>query len=427
MKSIAVVHPGKQHSFQTAKAVKLAGASLEYFTTVYDKPGSLTHAVKPFLGKTDSEKANTRRCTDLNDDEVKQFFEWYGLYQLLMMRMHITGEEYDRINDRLNVWFGHRVARHLKRENVDLVISYDNNSATLFSDLKEKAPNIIRVLDVSAANRVYMKKIYEEDLQVSPEFADKLKDECPILGDQSICERIQEEINLSQYFLVGSSFVKKSLEYSGVKPEQIYVCPYGVDTDKFCRERIEIRPDEEPIRFVFIGGTKQLKGLSYMLQAFQQIDNKKATFTIIGTDNICSDLKEKYAKNVTFLGMILHKKMPEVLQNYDVMLFPSLGEGFGLSMAEAMACGLPVISTANTGAYDIVSDAQNGFIVPIQDADAIANKMQWFINNREEIPRMGQNAMKTVSELTWDNYYKQVAAAIGEIIEREKGNCLTGR
>ena len=96
-------------------------------------------------------------------------------------------------------------------------------------------------------------------------------------------------------------------------------------------------------------------------------------------------------------------------------------------MAEAMACGLPVISTANTGAYDIVSDAQNGFIVPIQDADAIANKMQWFINNREEIPRMGQNAMKTVSELTWDNYYKQVAAAIGEIIEREKGNCLTGR
>ena len=85
--------------------------------------------MKPFLGKTDSEKANTRRCTDLNDDEVKQFFEWYGLYQLLMMRMHITGEEYDRINDRLNVWFGHRVARHLKRENVDLVISYDNNSA----------------------------------------------------------------------------------------------------------------------------------------------------------------------------------------------------------------------------------------------------------------------------------------------------------
>lgn len=420
MKSIAVVHPGKQHSFQTAMAIKLAGANLEYFTTVYDKPGSLTHAVKPFLGKADSEKANTRRCTDFNDDEVKQAFEWYGLYQLLMMRMHITGRQYDRINDQLNVWFGHRVAKRLKRENIDLVISYDNNSATLFSDLKEKAPNIIRVLDVSAANRIYMKKIYEEDLQLSPDFADKLKDECPILGDQAICERIQEEIDLSQYFLVGSSFVKKSLEYSGVKAEQIYVCPYGVDTSQFYRKEFKTRNVDEVIRFVFVGGTKQLKGLSYMLEAFQQLDHTKATFTIIGSDNIAPDLKTKYAQDVNFLGMILHDEMSRTLQNYDVMVFPSLGEGFSLSIVEAMACGLPIISSTNTGVNDFIVEGENGFLVPIQNADAIAEKMQWFINHREEIPRMGRNAMNDASNMTWENYYRKIGIALENIMACEK-------
>jgi glycosyltransferase involved in cell wall biosynthesis len=343
-----------------------------------------------------------------------------------MMRRNISGDRYNKINDSLNVKFGHRVAKLAKKTHVDAVISYDNNSMTLFSDLKRMSPETIRILDVSAANRIYMKEIYKSDLQLSPDFADKLKEECPIIESEKVCERVQKEIELSQYFLVGSSFVKKSLEYSGVKSEQIYICPYGVDTSKFYRKALKIRTESEPIRFVFVGGTKQLKGLSYMLQAFQKVDHTKATFTIIGADNLYEKLKEKYAKDVNFAGMILHDKMPEVLQDYDVMVFPSLGEGFSLSMVEAMACGLPVISSTNTGANDFIENSKNGFIVPIQDTDALVDKMQWFIKHHEEIPRMGKNAIKTASALTWDNYHKKVAAAIREIVEHEKESRFAG-
>ena len=399
---------------------------MQYCTTVYDKPGSLTHFIKRFLSKNDSEKANTRRNSEIKDSEVCQILEWYGLYQLFMMRRNISGDRYNKINDSLNVKFGHRVAKLAKKTHVDAVISYDNNSMTLFSDLKRMSPETIRILDVSAANRIYMKEIYKSDLQLSPDFADKLKEECPIIESEKVCERVQKEIELSQYFLVGSSFVKKSLEYSGVKSEQIYICPYGVDTSKFYRKALKIRTESEPIRFVFVGGTKQLKGLSYMLQAFQKIDHTKATFTIIGADNLYEKLKEKYAKDVNFAGMILHDKMPEVLQDYDVMVFPSLGEGFSLSMVEAMACGLPVISSTNTGANDFIENSKNGFIVPIQDTDALVDKMQWFIKHHEEIPRMGKNAIKTASALTWDNYHKKVAAAIMEIVEHEKESRFAG-
>ncbi len=426
MKSIIIAHPGKQHSFQTAVGVKKTGFHMEYCTTVYDKPGSLTNFIKRFLNKNDSEKANTRRSSKIKDTEVHQILEWYGLYQLFMMRRNISGDRYNKINDSLNVMFGHRVAKLAKKMHADAVVSYDNNSLTLFSDLSKNSPDTIRILDMAAANRIYMKRIYETDCRISPDFAAKLKEECPIIESEGVCERIQKEIELSQYFLVGSSFVKKSLEYSGVASERIYLCPYGVDTSEFCRKEFKIRGESEPIRFVFVGGTKQLKGLSYMLQAFQRVDHAKATFTIIGADTLDSKLKEKYATDVDFAGMVLHDKMPGILQNYDVMIFPSLGEGFSLSMVEALACGLPIISSTNTGVNDFIDDGKNGFIVPVQNTAAIVDKMEWFINHHEEIPRMGRIAIETASELTWDNYHKKVAAAVREIMEHEKADCFVG-
>ena len=92
MKSIIIAHPGKQHSFQTAVGVKKTGFHMEYCTTVYDKPGSLTNFIKRFLNKNDSEKANTRRSSKIKDTEVHQILEWYGLYQLFMMRRNISGD-----------------------------------------------------------------------------------------------------------------------------------------------------------------------------------------------------------------------------------------------------------------------------------------------------------------------------------------------
>ena len=417
---VLIAHPGKQHSYQTAIAVERMGADLIYCTTVYDKPGSITHIIKNFLKGIDRSKAETRSCAQISNDKVFQKLELYGLYQLLMNRICKSYEKKQRINDTINDRFGRKIASLAEKENVDVVVSYDNNSLTLFKNLKKTRPKIVRILDTSAANRIYMKKIYENDFKISPEFAQKLKEECSILQSDQILNRIQEEIEFSQYFLVGSNFVKRSLEYSGVDSEHIYVCPYGVDTGVFHREDLKIRKENEQIRFVFVGGTKQLKGLSYMLEAFLKVDHKKVAFTIIGEDDLNDDLKRKYARDVTFTGIVPHSEIPALLQNSDVMVFPSLGEGFSLSMVEALACGLPIISSCNTGVNDYIQDGVNGFVVPIQDSVAIAEKMQWFIEHREKIPEMGLNAIKTAKKLTWENYYEKVGCAIEDIVTKEK-------
>lgn len=419
---VVLAHPGKQHSYQTAIAVEHMGCDLLYCTTVYDKPGSITHFIKNFLKGADKAKANTRSCNQIPNNKVHQRLEFYGLYQLLAMRLLKSKATMDRINDTLNDSFGKSIAKLAKRNNADLVISYDNNSLMLFKNLMLTCPQVIRVLDVSAANRIFMREIYKRDCQIQPDFAGKLKNECPIIDSNEKIKRIQDEICCSQYFLVGSSFVRRSLEFSGVRPEQIFVCPYGVDTNKFKRKELRVRLPNEPIRFVFVGGTKELKGLAYMLEAFQMVDHEKATFTIVGVDDLDDWLKKKYAKDVVFTGTVLHNDMPTLLQNYDVMVFPSLGEGFALSIVEAMACGLPVIASCNTGVNDYIRDLYNGFIIPIQDSKSIAEKMQWFMIHHEKIPEMGQNAIETVSQLTWKNYYKSVEYAIEKIAMIERKN-----
>ena len=417
---VIVAHPGKQHSYQTAIAVDRMGADLIYCTTVYDKPGSITHIIKNFLKGIDRSKAETRSCAQISNDKVFQKLELYGLYQLLMNRICKSYEKKQKINDTINKHFEKKIASLAKKENVDVVISYDNNSSTLFKILEEKCPSVIRILDTSIASRIYTKEIYKKDLILSPLFYSEFEKKIISSDDAKLYRRIKEEEKLAQYFLVGSTFVKRSLEYSGADSNKIYICPYGVDLAEFNRTDLRERTEDEPIRFVFVGGTNQRKGLSYMLEAFQQIDHQKATFTIIGQDRLNVNLKQKYAKDVVFTGTVLHTEIPNLLKNSDVMVFPSLAEGFSLSMVEALACGLPIISSCNTGVNDYIQDGVNGFVVPIQNSVAIAEKMQWFIEHREKIPEMGVNAIKTAEKLTWENYYKQIGDAIREIVEKEK-------
>ena len=424
---IIVCHPAQQHSYRLATAVKMGHALFKYITTVYYRKRTFTWLVALLLRGKFKAKAINRNCSYLSNPDIKQYCEIEGLMKLLALNIPFFSRWYAFLKYDTADRFARKVADYAIKNEVDAVITYDDCSPLLFEILKKKAPHIVRIMDFSAANQIYMKKIYEHDMELQPDFAEKLKEERPAIQSEWIQNRLLREINATQYFLAGSTFVKKSLEYSGVKPDQVRVCHYGVDVSQFRRDQFLIRKENEPIRFVFVGGTKQLKGLSYMLEAFQKVDHRKATFTIIGIDNLSEELKRKYGKDVCFRGSVLHDQIPQELQHYDVMIFPSLGEGFSLAIIEGMACGLPVIATNHTGANDIIEDGNNGFVIPIEDTTAIQEKMMWFINHREQIPEMGRQAMEIAQKMTWESYYEHVAQAIKEIMSHEKEESCSAR
>jgi glycosyltransferase involved in cell wall biosynthesis len=406
---VLVAHPAQQHSYRIATALKNAGMLDKYITTVYYKKRSLTYLVSKVLKGALKTKAENRRCESITDAEVIQFCEVEGLLKLVAINTRFFKKRYNRIKYHTADRFAKRVAKYAIKHRVDAVVTYDDCSPLLFEELKKKAPDIIRVLDMSAANILYMKNIYERDMELVPAFADRLHKERSICWDPVVTKRAEREIKATQKFLVPSSFVAKSLEFSGVKSDQLIRCPYGVDLSQFSMKKYEeiqvVRT--RPIRFVYVGGVKELKGVAYLFDAFMEIPAEVATLTVVGKYNSTDKDTSPYMDRISFTGNILHSDVANELKKADVFVFASLGEGLSLSTLEAAACGLPLIVTENSGVNDDMSE-QEGFVIPIQSKDAIKQKVLWFTEHPEMIRYMGEAARRFALKFSWEAYYERI-------------------
>ena len=410
---VIVAHPDQQHSYRLATALKHRGMLNAYCTTVYYKKGGLTQIASRFLPSDLKKRAQNRRCNELDDAEVIQFCECEALIKLLSLHVPALKHIYTRLRYHVADRFAKKVARYAIKYDVDAVITYDDCSPILFEILKHKAPKIKRILDTSAANRLYMKEIYEIDTKLQPKFAHQLREECYQVWDKNVLDRIQREIRNSEFFLSPSTFVNRSLAFSKIAEEDIYYCPYGVDIEQFKLKQKFIRPGER-IKFVYVGGTKELKGISYLINAFREFDDTSSILTVVGDYTLDEDYKK--IKNIHFTGRVPHDKVSEILMENDVFVFPSLGDSFSLSALEAAATGLPLILSDNTGLADFVNEGEEGFVIRTQDTEDLKDKIKWFINNAGKIKEMGMNAHVMARKLTWNQYYEKVSNAVSDIV-----------
>ena len=399
---VIVAHPEQQHSYRLAGALKEAGCLEKYITTVYKKDYNLTSIVAHILPKKYAARAMTRHCSELENSEVVQFCEGLGLLKLFSS--YFLKKHYQKLRCYTADRFAHKVADYAIKHQVDAVVTYDNCSPVLFRELSEKAPHILRIMDMSAANLFYMKEIYERDFKLAPKFAGRLRKERSYIWDDAYMERIRQEQKYTQYYLTPSEFVQRSLAHSGVQEEQMLMCPYGVDTTQFSMKEYH-EGQNLPLKIVYIGGIKELKGVYYLLEAFKGISPDIGTLTIVGDYDDSEDIKE-YAPYVTFTGRIPHSEMQNVLKAADAFIFPSLGEGMSLSILEAAACGLPLIISDNCGFKEKVGE--EGIIFDIQSIKAIQDKVKYLYGHQELIPAMGIKARKMAERYTWENYRVKV-------------------
>lgn len=421
---VLVAHPAQQHSYRLATALSKKRMLYKYATTVYYRKGSVTNIIVHFLKGNYREKAELRKCQELKDTQVVQFCEIGGLFKLLTMNVPMFRFLYRKVKYHNADRFAKQVASYAIAHHVDAVVGYDDYSSTMFNILRKKAPEILRIMDVSAANILYMRQIYEKDIEISPNFAGRLREERKVVWDPETIARTKEELKDAELLLAPSSFVARSLEYSGVRKESIKICPYGVDNISFSQKEYEKlgTPLKRPIRFVYVGGVKELKGISYLLEAVNNMPPSLAELTIVGQFDKTSEDILPYSKRVHFTGQLLHSDVSKALKESDVFVFPSLGEGLSLAALEAASCGLPLIVSENSGINDAVINGEEGFVIPIQSSEAIEMKMRWFIEHPDQIEIMGKAARKMAMRYTWDNYYGR----IGEIFEEIEEGGING-
>jgi len=231
-----------------------------------------------------------------------------------------------------------------------------------------------------------------------------------------ILEREHKECEIADYILCPSQYVANSLTEYGIKKEKIIIVPYGVNLDLFKKEKKQ----DDVFRVIFVGNIGVHKGLIYLFKALEKLQLSNFECLLIGKIEPCFiTYFNQYRKYFEYIPKIAHKQLRYYYSNASVLVFPSLDEGFSLVQLEAMACGLPVITTFNAGASAVVRDNQEGFLVPIRDSEAIKEKIEFLYNNPHELKRLAENALKRAKEFSWDNYIEKLVNELNILKQRD--------
>jgi len=228
--------------------------------------------------------------------------------------------------------------------------------------------------------------------------------------------RKDEELSLASGVLVASTFTRNSLSSAPALAAPVFVIPYGAP-EPVEESRHVSKPSAARLRVLFAGSLTQRKGLSYLLEAVRLLQGQ-VELTLLGARPAerCEPL-DRALREHRWIPSLPHHAVLQEMARHDVLVFPSLFEGFGLVILEAMAQGTPVITTAHTGGPDVISDGEDGFLVPIRDATAIAEKLALLDSDRERLAAISAAARVTAARFSWASYRRRLVDAVSEVLE----------
>ena len=230
-------------------------------------------------------------------------------------------------------------------------------------------------------------------------------------------DRCVAEYEEAHAITVPSQFSKNSFLQFGVAAERVFVCPYGVNLSEFKPGK----KNDEVFRVIHVGQISIRKGIGYLLQAMEPLVKKgKCELWLVGEiDRSVQTLLDKFKGAFEYKGVSPRKDLWKLYSQASVLVLASVEEGLALVQAQALACGVPIIATTNTGAEDLFSDGVEGFIIPIRSPEAIREKVEWMLEMRELRDQMAQAALERVSYLGgWNRYGESVEAVYQTMAER---------
>ncbi|MBS1708841.1 MAG: glycosyltransferase [Armatimonadetes bacterium] len=203
--------------------------------------------------------------------------------------------------------------------------------------------------------------------------------------------------------VVPSQFALDSFVQQGVPASKVTRVPYGVNLQDFYPGE---RVDDNVFRVLFVGGLTVQKGIQYLIPAVARLRGNVELIMLGDEASLDKGVIEGMdMSRVTFVGRQPKAVVREWMQRSSVLVLPSVQDGFGLVLAEAMACGCPVIGTTNTGFRDVAVDGEHGFLVPPRHVEALAAAIQTLVDDRALRDRMAAASVERVKSLGgWDEY-----------------------
>ncbi|KAF0138189.1 MAG: Glycosyl transferase group 1 [Rhodospirillaceae bacterium] len=215
---------------------------------------------------------------------------------------------------------------------------------------------------------------------------------------------------------VPTRFVAETFMRRGIPKERLIVNPYGVDLSRFVP--LPLRRDTRPLRILFTGRVGVCKGVPWLLRAFARLD-LKAELHLVGPLDPGMDrvLRHEPMERVVLHGLVPDRQLPAYYTAADIFCLPSLEEGLPVGVVQAMACGLPVVATTESGAADILRDGIDGRIVPSGNPPALAAALEELAADPLLRQTIGDRARRAVSTgYDWTAYGRRATAAYERVL-----------
>jgi len=300
-----------------------------------------------------------------------------------------------------------KVSKYLKKnaQNINVIYSYEDCCLNSFQFAKNN--RIRTIYDLTSPYWRLKEKILNEEIKLQPEW--KLSS-TEFNSKQKYLNK-DKEIFLSDQIVVASTFAAKSLELYNEKKLSVEIIAYGSPTS--VRSFTNVRKTNDKLKIIFAGRPLLSKGFPYLIESLNSID-LPWELEIAGSipEKLESISKKLFIflkdPRCKFLGQISNDKLLQRMRNSHIFIFPSLYEGFGQVLLEAMSCGLPVITTENTGGPDFIKDCENGFITKIRDTKKTIEIINNLYDNEELRCSISKKAIDTAGKFNWTIYYNKL-------------------
>jgi glycosyltransferase involved in cell wall biosynthesis len=263
-----------------------------------------------------------------------------------------------------------------------------------------------RVLFQVHPNGKYLRELFQKEIEKVPEAKASLMEETEM---SPLFAHNDETFAMADAVICASSFTRHSLAAAGSKAPA-HVVGYGVDLDLFSARTDA--PVAKPLTVGFVGALSQRKGARYLLGALAALPKGVAKLVLYTRAAVDRDLLRGFEDvDLEVRGGLSDVQLAADLKQCDLVALPSIAEGFGLVILEAMACGVPVLCTTSTGGADFITHRQNGLLIEPGSTAAIEQELVWALTHRDELFQLGQAARREAERHTWAEYRRKFFAA----------------
>ena len=406
MRDVVVSYPGvMQHAQQLALAFHETGA-LDTFVTAF-APNPNGFAIRAITGASAGlgSKLVRRSIAEIPYDHVSDVAIGEA-FRLTAAALLPDPRIVDTVWDASAQRFDRTVARrHGRRPSVSAIHAFEYTALRTFEEGRRSGK--LCVLHLPSLDSKHYEELQRRQVLEWPSLADPNQSYFEKRFERRYARRCQER-ELADIIVCNSQLTARSHISAGVDPAKVVVTPLG-GPETISEGELAYRPTHEPLRVIWAGPFSLRKGAHHFMAAWRSLNaGSRAEAHVYGSMNLPNGAMPGIPDGMQFFGSVSQQQLFAAFQAADVLVFPTLSDGFGMVVTEALSRGLPVIVTPEAGASDLIVPGKNGLIVPPADPIALASALTWCLDNREVLQAMKPQALATASSARWVHFRERV-------------------